>query len=1023
MLPDLRLWSITAAAVAGVALALSGIAWLLHIVIAEGRSLSTAEDIILDLLIGAVVFLTLGWLVLRNRSHGQKQYQQEIDGARRKLDIAVSNMSQGLLLFDSSKRVVVANRRYIEMYGLSSDVVKPGCAFRDLLHHRQDRGSFFGDIDQYCANLDAELAQGKMTSLTTQIPGGRLIRVVNQPLSEGGWVATHDDITEQQNIEETLRQQKLQLDTALNNMSQGINMFDAAGKLVLCNERYRDMYHLPPNVAKPGSSIRDLVNARIATGTFFSIDPEKYAADLLAAMDAKVPTDTILELPDGRVVAVHGQLASDGSGWVATHEEITERHRLREAQLRAEEIVREQKVQLDAALENMTHGLCMFDAQGHIMLFNRRYAELMGQSPEYLHGLSLLDLFKHRKSTGAFHGDPEEFFAHVMKGVREGKTTVRDMVRKDGIAIRVVDQPMEGGGWVATYEDVTEQRRTERERDQNRSFLDLIIDNVPSAIFVKSAVDRKYVLVNRAGERFWGISRQDMIGKTADEVFPEVEARKIEARDNELLQSGQMLFDEREILTPCDGVRSIFSRRLTIRDKSDAAQYVLGVVDDVTERKAAEARIAHLAHYDPLTNLPNRMLFREQLEKELSFVRRGAHLAVHYLDLDNFKSINDTLGHPVGDALLKEVAQRLRSCLRETDLIARLGGDEFAIVQTELQDPKEAGILAQRLREAVTDASYDLGGHQTTTDLSIGIALAPGDGTEIDELIKHADLALYGAKAEGRAHYRYYEPGMNARMKQRRGLEIDLRSAIANDELELHYQPLINLQTGAITGCEALLRWRHPQRGMIPPLDFIPVAEETGLIHVIGDWVLRRACAEAMNWPSHVSIAVNVSPVQFRNPTLALTVITSLAASGLPARRLELEVTESVLMQNNDATLKTLHQIHDLGVRISMDDFGTGYSSLSYLRSFPFDKIKIDRSFIGDLAKGDDAVAIVHAILNLASSLKMTTTAEGVETADQQELLRATGCNEMQGYLFSPPRPAAEILQLLNSYQRPTKVA
>jgi predicted signal transduction protein with EAL and GGDEF domain len=343
-------------------------------------------------------------------------------------------------------------------------------------------------------------------------------------------------------------------------------------------------------------------------------------------------------------------------------------------------------------------------------------------------------------------------------------------------------------------------------------------------------------------------------------------------------------------------------------------------------------------------------------------------------------------------------------------------------VQTQLQHPNDAAILAQRLREAITATAYDLNGHQTTTDLSIGIALSPEDGTEMDELVKHADLALYGAKAEGRANYRYFEPDMNARMKQRHGLEVDLRSALAKDEFELHYQPLVNLQTQVITGCEVLLRWNHPERGRVPPIEFIPIAEENGLINAIGEWVLRSACVEAMNWPDHARVAVNVSPVQFRNPGLALSVVNALAASGLPAHRLELEVTESVLMQNNDATLAMLHQIRNLGVRISMDDFGTGYSSLSYLRSFPFDKIKIDQSFIRDLSKGDEAVAIVHAILNLASSLKMTTTAEGVETAEQQRLLQATGCNEMQGYLFSPPRPAAEIAALFTAGAQPLKV-
>jgi diguanylate cyclase (GGDEF)-like protein/PAS domain S-box-containing protein len=895
MLRTPKVRSITYVVLAGVTFAAAGIAWLFGTVIAEGREFGVVEDITLDLLIGAVLLLTLSTLILRRQSRDQEQYQREIDAGKKKLNTAISHMSQGLVMFDAAHRVALCNRRYLDLYGLTPEVVKPGLSFRELLIHRKESGSFFGDVDEYYGLVAANLVEGKSSSFISQGSGGRIVRIVNEPLEGGGWVATHDD--------------------------------------------------------------------------------------------------------------------------------VTERQRLLEAHEHSEKIVRDQKLQLDVALDYMTHGLCMFNAEGRILLFNQRYSVLMGLSAERLRGLSLLDLFKERHATGTFRGDPDQFFAGVMASMREGRTVVREMVQDDGITLRVMDQPTGDGGWVATYEDVTEQRRAEQDRDRTRAFLDLIIDNVPSAIFVKGAVDRKYVLVNRAGERFWGLSRQAMVGKTAEDVFPDIEARNIESRDDELLRSGQPLFDERELLTPCDGVRNIFSRRLTIRDENKKVQYVLGVVDDVTERKAAEARIAQLAHYDPLTNLPNRTLFREQLEAELSFVRRGAQLAVLYLDLDHFKSINDTLGHPCGDQLLKAVAHRLRSCIRECDLIARLGGDEFAIVQTQLQSPKDAELLAQRLRHAVTTEAYDLDGHRMITDLSIGIALAPGDGTEMDELVRHADLALYGAKDEGRATYRYFEPVMNARMKQRRDLETDLRFAIANDGFELYYQPLINLQTQAITGCEALLRWRHPTRGMIPPLEFIPVAEETGLIHTIGDWVLRQACLEAMNWPSQISVAVNVSPVQFRNPGLALTVISALAASGLPADRLELEVTESVLMQNNDATLATLHQIRDAGVRISMDDFGTGYSSLSYLRSFPFDKIKIDRSFIRDLAKGDDAVAIVRAILNLATSLKMTTTAEGVETADQQTLLQSTGCNEMQGFLFSPPRPAAEIAELFDVHRQPTKVA
>lgn len=686
--------------------------------------------------------------------------------------------------------------------------------------------------------------------------------------------------------------------------------------------------------------------------------------------------------------------------------------------------VTERERLLMAALDHMTHGLCMFDAEGRIVLFNRCYAQMMGLGADVLRGLSLLELFKRRKARGAFLGDPEEFFHHILASMPGGKTVAREMVRADGVTLRVIDHPMQDGGWVATYEDVTEHKRAENDRDRNRAFLDLIIDNVPSVIFVKNAADRKYVLVNKSGERFWGISRAAMIGKTAYDVFAESEAGKITSRDNELVQSGRPLFDEREMLTPTDGVRSIFARRLVIGKPGEGAQYLLGVIDDVTERKATEARIAHLAHYDALTDLPNRAYFHEQLEKRLSSVRAGGRLAMLYLDLDHFKSINDTLGHPAGDALLKKVALRLQGCLGENDLVARLGGDEFAIVQTAPKDRKDAELLADRLRVALTARPYDLLGHQTATNISIGIAIAPEDGTELDELLRHADLALYAAKAEGRATSRSFEPAMTMRMKERRELEIDLRTAAVNAELELHYQPVVNLETGCITGCEALLRWNHPRRGLVQPDAFIPLAEETGLITPIGEWVLREACTAARHWPDHFTIAVNVSPVQFRSPGLALTVAAAIGASGLPAHRLELEVTETALMQNNESTLTALHQIRALGVRISLDDFGTGYSSLSYLRSFPFDKIKIDRSFVSDLAKGEDAIAIVQAILSLAKSLKMATTAEGVETAHQLHVLQAAGCDEMQGYLFSPPLDAARLGKLLlASHESPRRLS
>jgi diguanylate cyclase (GGDEF)-like protein len=441
--------------------------------------------------------------------------------------------------------------------------------------------------------------------------------------------------------------------------------------------------------------------------------------------------------------------------------------------------------------------------------------------------------------------------------------------------------------------------------------------------------------------------------------------------------------------------------------------------EDITERLLAEERIKHLAHYDALTDLPNRVTFYERMQSVLSHLRRSETVAVLSLDLDRFKAVNDALGHPVGDLLLRAVAERMRGCVRAEDVVARLGGDEFAIVQVPSEHPTDVTALADRLIEVI-GAPYDLDGHQVVVGASVGISIAPADSSEPDVLMKNADLALYRAKADGGGVHRFFEVSMDAVMQARRALELDLRKAITNGEFELYYQPIIDVKSNRATSCEALIRWHHPERGMIPPLDFIPLAEETGLIVPLGEWVLRQACTEAMRWPSHMTVAVNLSPAQFKSRNLLPTVISALASSGLTAARLELEITEMVLVQENEGAFNILHQLRDLGIRIVMDDFGTGYSSLGYLRSFPFDKIKIDQSFIRDLPTKADSVAIVRAVVGLSSSLGITTTAEGVETKEQFDSLTAEGCNEVQGFLFSRPQPAAEVERMLAALEPAT---
>jgi diguanylate cyclase (GGDEF)-like protein len=439
--------------------------------------------------------------------------------------------------------------------------------------------------------------------------------------------------------------------------------------------------------------------------------------------------------------------------------------------------------------------------------------------------------------------------------------------------------------------------------------------------------------------------------------------------------------------------------------------------EDVTERQQAEASIVFMARHDALTRLPNRVLFRERMEQAITMAGRGTEFSVLCLDLDNFKQINDTMGHPVGDGLLVAVADRLTACAREGDTVARLGGDEFAIIQLGVRQPDDAEVLAARIVAAFLQP-FEVGGHQVISGVSIGITVAPGDSASYETLMRDADIALYLAKTEGGGTARFFEPEMDSRIHVRRLLELDLQGAIIRHEFELYYQPIVSLITNKISGFEALLRWHHPVRGLVSPMDFIPVAEETGMIVAIGEWVLHTACFEAENWPDDITVAVNLSPVQFKKGDLVGTVQAALAASGLRPDRLELEITESVFLRDTVGTLTALHQLRAMGIGVALDDFGTGYSSLSYLHSFPFSKIKIDQSFVRDLMTNKESVSIIRAVTGLGKSLGIKTIAEGVETAKQLDRLRMEGCTEVQGYFFSRPRPASEVPALIKKLQQ-----
>jgi diguanylate cyclase (GGDEF)-like protein/PAS domain S-box-containing protein len=544
------------------------------------------------------------------------------------------------------------------------------------------------------------------------------------------------------------------------------------------------------------------------------------------------------------------------------------------------------------------------------------------------------------------------------------------------------------------------------------NFLDTIIENMPVSVAVKDARDQRYVLINRTAEAIFGLARGDLIGKHVDDPSNKALADVLFPLGGEASHTGDLqTIDEHVVETHHNGTRILATKNLSIPDEVGEPRYLLSLSEDITERKQAEARIEHLAHHDTLTDLPNRTAFTDHLARTIETATRGGDsFAVLSLDLDRFKEVNDVFGHAVGDDLLRELSRMLRELAGDA-FLARLGGDEFILITPNGDQPALAEAIAGNLHDAVA-TNLEINGQHLRVGISIGVAIFPDDGADATTLLNNADAALYRAKTAGRGKTRFFEVEMDNRLRERRAIQRELSSAIARNELHLCYQPQAKIG-GEVFGFEALLRWNNPQRGMVSPATFIPIAEESGLIMQIGEWVLREACREAASWPRPLQIAVNLSPIQFRHGDLAALVHTVLLETGLAPVRLELEITEGVLVEDFSRGLSILRRLKALGVRIAMDDFGTGYSSLSYLQAFPFDKIKIDQSFIANLKSNPQSAAIVCAVVGLARGLNLPVLAEGVETKAQLDFLTAESCDEVQGYLVGRPNPIAEYSRLI----------
>ena len=798
--------------------------------------------------------------------------------------IAVSEMAQGLCLLDAELRIVLFNRRFVEILEVDSKLVRVGVPLRAALGADTRDGKFADRADtEMWEEVEELMAQGAPFRLQrSQLRAKGVITLDWRPTSGRGWVLTSDDSSTWSGLAPP--QQPGFLKEVIEHVSNGLCVLDAEQNLILCNEQFKRVYGFDSALVKPGVNLRNIFAGATSCGMFSDATSDKIQADLAAPFGEK-NTKQQFRLNDGRVIEARA-LNIESGGWLTEHRDATRR-------VLHEAAIRDRKHLLDAVLDHMAHGLCAYDENLDLIVVNARYLEIYGLSFEDAQpGTPLVELMRRSIARGVHRPgiSAEEMLADFKKRLIDNNEPELRRHLADGRVISVRHRPMNGGGWVGTYEDVTERCR-------------------------------------------------------------------------------------------------------------------------------AEESIARIARHDALTDLPNRLLFGERMIGGLAAVaKKKEAMAVMCFDLDNFKAVNDSLGHPIGDKLLQGLANRLRATVDAGATIARLGGDEFAIIHPSI-DALDAEKLASRMISTMS-TPFIIEGQEIHASICIGIAMAPQHGTTAEQLMKCADLALYRAKDQGRGSWRFFDPEMDVQIQARRALEVDLHRALGAGEFRVEYQPLINLATNSVVGMEALVRWVHPLRGPISPAEFIPIAEETGLIVPLGEWVLRQACADARNWPATLKVAVNLSPIQFRNRNLVSVVINALATARLPATRLELEITEATLMHNAESAVSTLQQLRALGARIAMDDFGTGYSSLSYLRKFPFDRLKIDKSFIVEADTNADSAAIVHTVAALGKALGIETTAEGIETVEQLEMVRRSGCTEGQGHLIGRARSAGEALKFIAENER-----
>jgi len=784
--------------------------------------------------------------------------------------------------------------------------------------------------------------------------------------------------------------------SALNNLNQGVVMTDPRQRVVFVNERYLEIYGLSRSAFPPNMTGAQLTMFQRASSALEVSDDRFYA-------QVGGPEGLITELPDGRSILVK-YFALPNGGSIATHLDCTEQRKL------SRELASTKQF-LESVLDNVPVCVAAKNIEdGRYIFANRAFERFSRFSRDHIVGNRADEIF--RPDTAANIDAADRAAVNSPDGHYRSELVVERGLQKRVLSSnRVVarDENNQPVFLIALFEDVTERRSLSVELESTKKFLELVVDNIPVSLIVERVSDGRYLLANRSAETILGRRREEVTGLTAADIFHPREAKLIIARDEAAIKKRDLLTEEHPISTK-DGLRLFLTRRMTVLDEGGEPKYLIKTHEDVTDRRQTESRMAHMAYHDGLTDLPNRAAFLQALTQMIeACAGTGEEFAVLSVDLDGLKEVNDVFGHATGDKLLIEVANRIQAAARG-GVVARLSGDEFGLIIDGKQPT--AGIeLAEQLVEAIA-REFSIDGKSVRTGLTTGISVFPHNGTDAASLLANAGAALFRAKQKSRGAISVYEPEMDQQIRDRRVLHQDLSVAIRNGELSLYFQPQAmsgsTVEHSEIIGFEALARWLHPVRGFVPPSDFIPIAEESGLIVEMGEWILREACREAALWPKPLQVAVNLSPAQFVHGDLVGLVHSILLETGLAPGRLELEITEGVLIEDFDRGLALLRRLKALGVRISMDDFGSGYSSLSYLQAFPFDKIKVDRAFVINLGRNPQSAAIISAVIDLGHGLGMSLVAEGVETLEQLAFLADEGCDAVQGYLIGKPLPIGQ---------------